>query len=1173
MRLSKIKLAGFKSFVDPTSIHLASNLVGIVGPNGCGKSNIIDAIRWVMGESSAKHLRGDSMADVIFNGSSARKPVGQASIELLFDNTDGSLGGQYAQYNQIAVKRIVSRDGTSTYHLNGGRCRRKDILDIFLGTGLGPRSYAIIEQGMISRLIDAKPEELRVYIEEAAGISKYKERRRETENRIRHTRENLDRLNDVLEEISKQINHLQRQANTAEKYKVLKQDERLLKAQLLALKWMALDEKTKKQQGQIKEQDTLFEKQLAEQRSAEADIEKQREEQVHATDSFNAVQERFYSVGADISRVEQNIQHSKDRRHQQQEDLAETEKELIETKSHLDMDQRQIEDFKSILIDIEPQLEKASEAEHVSGEAYSEAEQTMSLWREGWEGFNKQSAASSQTAEVTRTRIQHLEENIVQLKERCVRMEQEQQPLSPEVLHQEIESAQNQFSEIDAKSESYKEILNKSLTEISEQREAISETTAQLGQCRNELQSTQGRQSSLETLQQAALGKNESEATQWLERHDLQNAKRLAQRIEVKSGWEKAVECVLGFNLEAVCIDGFNSIAESLDSLAKGSLTFFDVNANTSTNVAQTSLTNAVTLTSKVSSELKLEGILSGVFVAENLTEALVLREQLAATESVVTPEGIWLSRAWLRVAKEEDENDGVLQREQELKALYDKTTSLTKQEDELNQRLIDKNSTLKNQEETREKLQSELDDINFERAEVNSAISAKKVRLDQMVSRIAAIKVEVLELKQKTIQDESSLSELRGNLQDTIEKMDLLSQEREELVAERDQFQLTLNTTRDQAKTDREAAHEIALKIQSTRTGLESTQQSLERIQKQFDQLVERRETLQQAISESEAPLQTMNDELEVLLERRIGVEAELSDARRLVEAIDHTLRELTEKRNIIEGKVQEVRAGLDDSRLAFQEIRVRSQTLQEQLAETDYSLDTLKSDMPEEANVKDWEENTAKISARIQRLGAINLAAIEEFQEQSERKAYLDAQHADLTEALDTLENAIQKIDKETRERFKETYGKINDSFKSRFPKLFGGGQAYLDLTGEDLLDTGVTVMARPPGKRNSTIHLLSGGEKALTAIALVFAIFELNPAPFCLLDEVDAPLDDANVVRFCNVVKEMSESVQFVFITHNKITMEIAKHLNGVTMQEAGVSRMVAVDVDEAVELAAM
>lgn len=1178
MRLSKIKLAGFKSFVDPTHIQLNSNLVGIVGPNGCGKSNIIDAIRWVMGESSAKHLRGDSMADVIFNGSTARKPVGQASIELLFDNTDGTLGGQYAQYNEIAVKRIVSRDGTSTYHLNGSKCRRRDITDIFLGTGLGPRSYAIIEQGMISRLIDAKPEELRVYIEEAAGISKYKERRRETENRIKHTRENLDRLNDVLEEVSKQISHLQRQANTAEKFKTLKQEERLLKAQLLALKWQALDEKTREQEGEIKERDTLFESQVADQRSIEAEIEKQRESHVTATDSFNEVQERFYSVGADISRVEQSIQHTRDRRQQQQQDLGDVERGLTESKSHLDMDQRQIEDYKALLIELEPQLEKASEAEHISGAAYSDAEQTMSHWQQGWESFNQQSAEHAQNAEVMRTRIQHLEENIIQLKQRCERLDEEQEQIKPAPLLEDIGAARNIITKIEEKTNDYKDVLNKCLAGINEHRDSINTTESQLDEARKQLQSAQGRKSSLDALQQAALGQNQSAATEWLEKRNLQGAKRLAKSIQVQAGWEQAVECVLGFNLEAVCVDNLVPLTESLGSLEKGSLSFFDSSIPTMPTTqdateGQPSKHNARLLTSMVNSDMNLDGLLAGIYVADNVQDALALRDQLAATESVVTPEGIWLSRSWLRITRAEDAKAGVLQREQELKLLQERIRSLTGNESELETKLEQSRTALKNQEESREKIQQDLDRLNLQRSEVNSDLSAKQARLEQMNTRVTSIKLEVLELKQKVTEDENNLSGQRGELGQTIEKMDVLAKEREELVAERDQFQSELEKTRNQARHDRESAHEIALKIQSTRTGLESTQQSLERIQKQFDQFAERRDSLQESIKECESPLQSMNDDLETMLAQRKIVETELNGARKKVEDIDHLLRELTDKRNAIEKIVEETRSDLDESRLACQEIRVRTQTLKEQLDETDFELEALQREMPEEANVSDWERQTEKMGARIQRLGAINLAAIDEFQEQSERKNYLDAQLADLTEALETLENAIHKIDKETRERFKDTFEQINTSFKARFPKLFGGGQAYLDLTGEDLLDTGVAVMARPPGKRNSTIHLLSGGEKALTAIALVFAIFELNPAPFCLLDEVDAPLDDANVQRFCNVVKEMSEAVQFLFITHNKITMEIAKQLNGVTMQEAGVSRMVAVDVDEAVEMAAM
>lgn len=1168
MRLSKIKLAGFKSFVDPTTIQLSSNLVGIVGPNGCGKSNIIDAIRWVMGESSAKHLRGDSMADVIFNGSTARKPVGQASIELIFDNSDSSLGGQYAEYNEIAVKRIVSRDGTSVYNLNGTRCRRKDITDIFLGTGLGPRSYAIIEQGMISRLIDAKPEELRVYIEEAAGISKYKERRRETENRIRHTRDNLDRLNDVLEEVGKQIEKLQRQANTAEKYKVLKQEERLLRAQLLALKWMALDNQTKEQEGQIKEQDTLFEKHVAEQRHLEAGMEKQREDHVKATDLFNEVQERFYSIGADISRLEQSIQHAKDRKQQQLVDLDEVDKAIAETSSHLDMDERQIEDIKAILAEIEPKLEKAGEAERISGSAYADAEQTMSNWQQGWEGFNEQSAATASEIEVVRTRIQHLDENIVQLNQRSQRLEQEQEQITPDPLLDDIESVKNDITAIDTRTSGLKDNLNNIQAQISTAREQITTATSRLDETRNELQTARGRQASLEALQQAALGKTNDDINRWLENKNLNEAKRLAQSINVDQGWERAVECVLGSYLEAVCVDGIDNVVNELAGLDKGSLSFIDKSVSSQSQSAS----DRTPLSSRVNSDFKID-LLTGVYIADSLQQALSMRGSLSGNESVVTPDGIWLGSSWLRVSKLADDDAGVLQREQELKGLQSRINELAGLESEINAQLDEANRNLQRFESDRENAQSDIDAINQERSQAQVDLSAKQERLEQMNARMSSLKTEILEIRDKSSKDQEGLVMQRRQLEELITQMDSLTSEREELVAERDKFQEELEKTRDQARTDREAAHALALEIQSNRTALDSTQQSLERIRKQHEQVVERKELLTQALADGEAPMQALGEELELHLEQRVGVEAELSDARKQVEAIDHALRELSNKRNEIEKIVQETRSGLDESRMAFQEIRVRSQTLLEQIQETEYELDALKSEMPEEANVEEWEEKTTKTANRIQRLGAINLAAIDEFKEQSERKSYLDAQEADLVEALETLENAIHKIDKETRERFKDTFEQINTSFKERFPKLFGGGQAYLDLTGEDLLDTGVTVMARPPGKRNSTIHLLSGGEKALTAISLVFAIFELNPAPFCLLDEVDAPLDDANVGRFCDVVKEMSEQVQFVFITHNKITMEIARHLNGVTMQEAGVSRMVAVDVDEAVELAAM
>ena len=1169
MRLSKIKLAGFKSFVDPTTFHLNSNLVGVVGPNGCGKSNIIDAVRWVMGESSAKHLRGDSMTDVIFNGSTARKPVGQASIELIFDNSDGSLGGQYAQYNEIAVKRIVSRDGTSAYFLNGSRCRRRDITDIFLGTGLGPRSYSIIEQGMISRLIEAKPEELRIFIEEAAGISKYKERRRETENRIRHTMDNLNRLTDVREELGKQLSHLQRQAKTAEKFTILKQEERLVKGQLQALRWRTLDEQIKVQEGQISEQETQYEKYVAIVRSSEAEIEALRESQVDATEAFNEEQGRFYSVGADIARLEQNIQHTKDRRQQQQQDLTQVKQALSEAQSHLDMDQRQIAQLKAVLEETDPLLEEAEEAERLSGAAYAEAEQLMNEWQQMWESFNQRNAEFTQTAEVERTDIRHFEEQLLQLQQRSHRLEEEQSRLSTETLEQEIAQVEQQLQEIELDNARYQEELEQHIFGITQTREQNNQWSTQQDAVRSNLQRLRGRHASLEALQQAALGKRQGAVSDWLENHGLKDAQRLAQGITVESGWERAVECVLGFNLEAVCVNGIDNIIQELAELQQGSIAVFDMQAV----VPQINSSLATPLLAKVSAQWRMDALLAGVYAAEDLNEALTLRQQLAAHESVVTRDGIWLGSSWLRVAKDADEKAGVLQREQELREIVDQIAELETEEVTLKQKLEEGRHHLSHLEETRESAQGEINRINRQRADIQSELSGKKARLEQINSRTKRIQEEIQEIQLQVQQNSSALGVARNKLQDVIDQLEALSHQREDLIVQRDHHKELLEQARQKARVDRDAAHEVALKIQSTRTGLQSTQQSLERIEKQLGQFVERRDTLHQAIEDSEAPLKEMAEELEQLLTSRMEVEAALNEARHHVEEIDHKLREFSSERNKAEQNAQTIRAQLDKARMAWQEIRVRNQTLLEQIAESGFTLQALFEEMPEGAVIDAWQENLENITQRIQRLGPINLAAIDEYKEQSERKAYLDAQNDDLSQALQTLENAIQKIDRETRARFRETYDKINDSFKERFPKLFGGGQAYLELTGEDLLDTGVTVMARPPGKRNSTIHLLSGGEKALTAIALVFAIFELNPAPFCMLDEVDAPLDDANVGRYCNVVKEMSDHVQFIFITHNKVTMEMAHQINGVTMLEAGVSRLVAVDVDEAAKLAAM
>ncbi|MDH5786034.1 MAG: chromosome segregation protein SMC [Chromatiales bacterium] len=1167
MRLSKIKLAGFKSFVDPTTIGLPTNLTGIVGPNGCGKSNTIDAVRWVMGESSAKNLRGDSMSDVIFNGSNSRKPVGQASIELVFDNADGTVGGQYAQYNEISIKRTVTRDGQSLYHLNGTRCRRRDITDIFLGTGLGPRSYAIIEQGTISRLIEAKPEELRTFLEEAAGISKYKERRKETETRMRHTRDNLDRLNDLREELDKQLSHLQRQAATAERYKGLKAEERTYKGQLQALRWRALDGDMKGQEGKLREEETALEAQIARQRAAEAEIEIKREAHVEATEQFNQIQSEFYGIGADIARMEQTIQHARERYQQQRQDLEQLERSWNEAQVHIDKDRSRIGELEGLLAELEPQHQLAKEAEELSAATLAEAEQQMHEWQAQWENFNQEANKPAQTTQVERARIQQLEQQDGQLQQRLKRIDDEQQILTGGRLDEEIALLSERRAEGELKAEGLQEQLAAAIQRINEQREQNHKDSRTLDELRGELQSSKGRHASLEALQQAALGKRQGAVSDWLASQNLNDAQRLAENLKVAEGWERAVECVLGGHLEAVCIGGIDPLLGTLASLEHGSLTLFDTSASS----AAVNGDRGVALASKVESNLPVGGMLSGIYAAESLEQALSLRTSLSGSESVITRDGIWLGASWLRVVRDSDEHSGVLHREQELKELAATIEGLLERSELLQQSVEEGRAALKQLEAEREGAQRELNEANRAQSEINAELSAKQARAEQIASRRERLQSDASELQEQIAANEEQIRSSRSSLHQALELMEELAHKREELSQRRDELRERLDSSRDRARSEREAAQELTVRIQTMRTELDSTRQALERTDQQLSQFAERREELKLALAEGDSPIQEKSLELEGLLEKRMQVEERLNAARRQVGDIDHAMRELESGRHKAEQTAQNIRNSLEGMRMTWQESKVRRQTLQEQLSEGGHEVEQVLNGLPAEANIREWEQQLEVIGQRIQRLGPINLAAIEEYEQQSERKTYLDAQNADLIEAMETLENAIRKIDRETRTRFKETFDKVNTGLQAKFPRLFGGGHAYLELTGDDLLDTGVTVMARPPGKRNSTIHLLSGGEKALTAVALVFSIFDLNPSPFCMLDEVDAPLDEANVGRFCKLVKEMSEQVQFIFITHNKATMELATTLAGVTMHEPGVSRLVAVDVAEAMDLA--
>ena len=1170
MRLSKIKLAGFKSFVDPTTIYIPSNLVGVVGPNGCGKSNIIDAVRWVMGESSAKHLRGESMADVIFNGSTARKPVGHASIELAFDNSDGTIGGQYAGYNEISIRRQVSRDGTSGYFLNGTRCRRRDITDIFLGTGLGPRSYSIIEQGMISRLIEAKPDDLRTFLEEAAGISRYKERRRETENRIRHTRENLDRLNDLREEIEKQLDKLKRQSRAAERFKELREEERQVKAELLALRYSTLHEECSSRERLIQEHDLEMEAELAAQRAIEAELEKLRDSLTGANEDFNTVQGRYYKLGAEVARIEQAIQHSKESRQQQQQELARAEQTLGDIGEHIELDRSRLEELTRNISTIEPELEAARKSNEQAGEILREAEQAMQAWQAEWDEFNRHTAERSQSVQVERTRIDHLERHMQQLDDRLQRVDQERQGLENTTIDEELEQLIGAAMEQEELATAKQALLVSASQRIADVRSGIEQREREAAEMQNSHHDLRGRLSSLETLQQAALGQRSENVSGWLVSQGLSEAPRLAQELQVESGWEHAVETVLGFYLEAVCVDGLDNAEHMLASLDQGAVALFDIRA---TGTGESSGTQLSPLTDRIQSQWAVGTLLDGVYIADSLAAALASRDLLTAHESIVTPDGIWLGKGWLRVTRDADEKAGVLQREREIGQLQEEIAAQAGRLESLQNDRGAARAALVAAEGERDQLQEDYNQAHRQASELQARLASCQSRLEHHRTRSQVVMRETDELRtQKTDgQEEHAASRLR--LQEAMDAIEKLTAERDARTRRQQALNSAQHAARERSRAAQQELHELALRAESRRTAQRATGENLERMRVQSRQLVSRRDELTGILSHGDTPIVELEGELETMLERRMEVETGLAAARKQVDDIEHGVREREQERVRKERAVSSRRERVEQDRMAWQEIRVRSDTILEQINEAGFDYQALNETIDEAATVEVWAERAEKLEKRIQRLGPINLAAIDEYEEESRRKVYLDAQHADLIEALQILETAISKIDKETRTRFKETFDKVNEGLQNRFPRLFGGGHAYLELTGEDLLDTGVTVMARPPGKRNSTIHLLSGGEKALTAIALVFSIFELNPSPFCMLDEVDAPLDDTNVGRYCDMVREMSEQVQFVFITHNKITMEMARQLTGVTMHEPGVSRLVAVDIDDAVEMAAM
>ena len=1061
----------------------------------------------------------------------------------------------------------MARDDTSAYFINSVRCRRKDITNLFLGTGLGSRSYAIIEQGMISRVIDAKAEDMRAFVEEAAGVSRYKERRKETEARVAETRENLERLQDVRDEVEKQIRHLQRQAASARRYQALKEQERRLAAELLALRLRDLDSGAEVHDAAVRERELAMQGALAEQRAAEAAIEKQRAVHAGHSERLSAVQGRYYEVGADISRLEQSIEHTRELRERQRADLEQAHATLADLGADIERDARQVEALRAEIERLTPAREAAQHAEQHSGAALEASEHALQDWQQRWEAHAQAVSAADQTAQVERARIEQLENQLRQLSAQAERVAGEQHTLSAQEGSEQLAQLALQEAQARGASEQLTAALTAAQAHLQAQRAAQWAAEQHLEQARGAREEARTELTSLEALQAAALSDHAGQAGEWLRGAGLAARPRLAAALEVESGWERAVETVLGDYLEAVCVERLEEVSAALTGLATGRVTLVESGS------AAPGGGLAATLAAHVTGPAAVSARLAGVLTAESLQDALRARTALPEGRSFITREGEWVGRDWLRVSRGPDPRAGVLEREHRLKALRVAATAAAEQVAQAEGELGAARERLAQAEESREQAQAAIQGAQQKHAGLLGTLEAGRARAEESSARGERLAQDAGEVAHERAATQEALTRAAAELARARALSAELEGRQRVLAGEREQRRAALNAARAEAQTAQLAARDLHVRVESRRSAESSMAVGLSRMSEQREQLTRRRAELEQELASGDEPILKTQARLDDTLALRLKVEAELAVARGALEEADASLRSLDEQRLAAERRVSAARETMDAARLAAQETHVRRAALAEQFAETRCQLAEVLANLDAAANVPGWEQSLGEARADIERLGQVNLAAIDELKDHTQRKEYLDSQFADLTAALATLDEAMRRIDKETRTRFEDTFERINAGLRDKFPRLFGGGHAYLELVGEDKLTAGVAVMARPPGKKNSTIHLLSGGEKALTAVALVFSIFDLNPAPFCLLDEVDAPLDEHNVGRFCDIVRDMSARVQFVFITHNKSTMELASQLIGVTMNEPGVSRLVTVDVDEAVRLAAV
>jgi len=1020
---------------------------------------------------------------------------------------------------------------------------------------------------MVSRIVEARPEDLRAFVEEAAGISRYKDRRRETETRIRHTRENLDRVEDIRGELAAQLRRLQRQSQAARRYQRLKDEERLITGQLLGVRYREMKERSAGQAGRTSEAQNRVESELAQQRSLERQAEDIRSEQVDSQNQVNEIQGEFYSVGADVASVEQRIEHTRETEQQQRSELERLTDLLAETAAQLDQDVAESGKLEEKLGRNEVLRSECATRLEEAQDQLVEHEHRLEDWQERWHEFTQRAAEPARDQEVQKARIDQFESVDLKLQERLARLDDENIKLLEEEETLDIENARGAVRQQDEVVRQKYEALQRVLNELAGGRETEETLGQEFDTGRQAMHTKTSRLETLEDLQERAL-RQDDDYRAWLENRGLSHAPRLTAEIDVAEGWEVAADAVLGRRLAGLGVGSLENAVADETTLPASDLFFIE-----SRDSGETLTPASDTLLSKVSCKrYDFQPLLVGVYVAATLPQAMVRRSELATHECVVTRCGTVIGQNWIRAPRGHGDQVGLLAREEEIEQLRSEVSQLSITTAELEKNLDQARETMRHAEQQQQALQSELGEKQTVRDELRQQLAEKEARFGQIEARRQQLLVEINEVISDLESTGQELDQAGRSLALAQDETGSVDDARERLLEEKQTLSSDLIQARRVVQERRDQLHQSELDLQVLRASLESLRAARERLVSQSRADQERLGELQKILAQGSEPEQVLQQRLQELLEKRVEVDARLASARTRLDLLDENLRANQGLLSECEQRVAVARESLEEQRLLGQELNVRAETLVEQITADDFVLDELLTDLPTGADEETLVQKSQQLGEKISRIGAVNLVAIEEFEEQSERKAYLDEQHADLAESLETLQSAIRKIDRETRERFRNTFNQLNEGFTEFFPKLFGGGMAVLELTDDDLLTAGVAVMARPPGKRNSSIHLLSGGEKALTAVALLFALFRLNPAPFCILDEVDAPLDDLNVARYCETLRTLSERSQLIVITHNKITMESADVLLGVTMGEPGASAIVSVDIDQAMEMAA-